>query len=687
MAFFLPRRLNVPIRLLLLSNALFATGVLAAAAMVALKLPLDKVFWFPVGATVVLFGLLLGRVRKLYLVRRVLPFLAVMALAISLVIGRPVLKHRFLSTHPDAWSYCAFSEYVTHHSRAVDFGLPPIEQYACHLKDTRFGTSALLGLIEVLTQRNAATALAPFVILVLANVFAGFAILCRVNRCSGIVSLAAGLFATACSWVPDAVRVGNFDNLLFLAILPHFLARFSLFSGPQKTTRSVLGLVVTTAALFYVYPEGLVITMVLFSPFFFRRTFCDLAKHRSIRAYISFGICVLIIILPYIGVFVAFANSQLHAAETTHPGANLFAGLLSPALLPAIFGLGTEFRATMVSLWNDFLPLTLILLISLALASWWRRNRSLFFSFCCFILFAIWQGGFERYDYGLYKVLFIGSVLWVPAIFYGLQLILRRFERYGWRNLRIPVIVALLVLTFAAKANSWLPINQSIPMKPYEQLSQVQSLLRNHAVLLDCQTDFDQEWAIFFLRDTPLKLRAQRGYMAAQHVLPFMARAKYAEGEPSFVLADRKISGAIWRNGKFSLVARENYLAYQITSGPNSAEEVNGKPFVWIANEPTHFVVDSPRRQNIRFSAEEGWLGGSLPEVDTRVITVDVGEFRRTIITRGTFSLDIPIECGQNIVRIWCEDKPTVSVTPNGDRRVLLFGLLDFRFEPLQVAD
>jgi hypothetical protein len=175
--------------------------------------------------------------------------------------------------------------------------------------------------------------------------------------------------------------------------------------------------------------------------------------------------------------------------------------------------------------------------------------------------------------------------------------------------------------------------------------------------------------------------------MAQQHVLPFMARAKYAVGEPNLVLTDRNISGAIWQNGKFSLVARENYLAYQIKSGPNSAEEVNGKPFVWIANEPTRFVVDSPRRQNMRFSAEEGWLGPSLPKVDTRVITVNVGDFRRTFTTRGTFSLDIPIECGQNIVEIWCEDKPTVTVTPNGDRRVLLLGLLDFRFEPLQVAD
>ena len=40
-------------------------------------------------------------------------------------------------------------------------------------------------------------------------------------------------------------------------------------------------------------------------------------------------------------------------------------------------------------------------------------------AFLDLIILAIWQGRLLQYDYGLYKVLFIGSMIWIPALFRG----------------------------------------------------------------------------------------------------------------------------------------------------------------------------------------------------------------------------------------------------------------------------
>ena len=34
-------------------------------------------------------------------------------------------------------------------------------------------------------------------------------------------------------------------------------------------------------------------------------------------------------------------------------------------------------------------------------------------------MMAIWQGWFQQFDYGLYKILFIGSMIWIPSLFRG----------------------------------------------------------------------------------------------------------------------------------------------------------------------------------------------------------------------------------------------------------------------------
>src|SRR5262249_3739473 len=158
--------------------------------------------------------------------------------------------------------------------------------------------------------------------------------------------------------------------------------------------------------LFYIYPEGMLISAVLFFPFLVWRVVYDVTKHCQVRAYISLFTVVVALAAPYVAIFCSFLISQLGAAGGgLHAGAGIFTGLLSPALLPAMFGLAQEFNGTTFSIWNHLLPWFLILLMTTALFFWWRSDRSLFFCLPFLILFAAWQGVFQRYDYGLFKTL------------------------------------------------------------------------------------------------------------------------------------------------------------------------------------------------------------------------------------------------------------------------------------------
>ena len=96
-----------------------------------------------------------------------------------------------------------------------------------------------------------------------------------------------------------------------------------------------------------------------------------------------------------------------------------FPGLLSPRLLPAMFAFGQEYPGIMWSPHDLVLPIVMLAFIVLGSGIWMRRKKSVVLAFLIVIVMAIWQGWFQQYDYGLYKILFIGSMIWIPSLFRG----------------------------------------------------------------------------------------------------------------------------------------------------------------------------------------------------------------------------------------------------------------------------
>jgi hypothetical protein len=675
----------VPTRLLLACNLFFILVVLTVSVGVTLRIPVRGIAWPLLLVAAVVYACIVPPWRKLGLGWSLIPIVVLLATSLTCSIGTPIRKHYFISTYSDTWSYCAMSEYFKQNSRGTDGGLPPIEQYAVHLKDTRFGTASFLAFLSEMGHANAAWALTPFSIIVLANIFAGFVVLARVWRCTPVCALGAGFFAATCSWIPDVLGVGSLDNLLFLGILPFFLARLSLFVASRKTIRSVAALAITASALIYVYPEGVLLSGAIFGPFILWRIFHDLRLRREFSPYALFAALVIAITAAYLSTFVPFIANQFHSsALALRPGEGFFPGLLSPSALPGSFGLGEEFRARAISWKNAILPVLFVLLILVALRQWWRSQRTLVLSAGLLFFLGIWQGVLAHYDYGMYKVIVAGTSLWIPGLFFGLSLFLRKCSWGESSQFQSCVVFVLLGLALLEKdqAVRTLPIRVRIPMKPFEQLQGLGSVIGGAGVLIDCKSDFDLQWATFYLHDIPIKIAKLRGYLALAHVASVLSRAKYSQAEPRWVLTDEKSSLAVWHNSYFSLVPRAEFLGVEVVAGPSDVETVKGKPFVWIGNIPTSFRVESPRPQTVRFYAENAWLGPSLPTVYTRTMTVRVGSFQKTFEIAQDFSIEVPLQAGQNLVDLRCDNQPQPLTRAGGDTRTLLLGLHDFRFEP-----
>jgi hypothetical protein len=59
----------------------------------------------------------------------------------------------------------------------------------------------------------------------------------------------------------------------------------------------------------------------------------------------------------------------------------------------------------------------------------------------------------------------------------------------------------------------------------------------------------------------------------------------------------------------------------------------------------------------------------------TMTIATDSGFFEQEQITTGQHTLEIPVDGGQNTVRIRVLDVPSIAALPNGDTRPLLLGM------------
>jgi hypothetical protein len=286
----------------------------------------------------------------------------------------------------------------------------------------------------------------------------------------------------------------------------------------------------------------------------------------------------------------------------------------------------------------------------------------------------------------LYKILFIGSLVWIPSLFRG-GTALANFAPTPTR----PFAVALGAIIFFSGAlaqrmeqHAKIPHRQVIPIKWYSELAKLRDKVGNRPVLLVCDNVFsqdyvfDQEWAVYFLRRANLKVPKFFGYLGAKFYEPLMQQAKSTSEPAAFVLIDKRMEGAVWNNQRFSLLELGSQPIVIGVQAPNGLEHVDGKPFVWLGNNATRFLIVSKTAQTATFSAEACVTGPSDPEDKHRRICVSNGDHVWLADASGTLSVEAPLKPDLNFLDITLQGASTVSAQANDDTKAFPLGLWDY---------
>jgi uncharacterized membrane protein (UPF0136 family) len=674
----------IPLRILLSINLIFSTAVVLLSGAAALRIPVRKVS-IPVSAILlglaawVIFRSWRKKPRKSCLV-----LFLVGLITVSCAIWPAIQKKVFVSAFPDTWAYVAFGQYLNDYIRGTEGGLSAIDQFGAALSNSRFGTATLLAYISDLMDRTTAEVLTPWAWLVLWNVFAGIASFCYVSRLSAIPVFGASVFFILCGWLPTAVFVGNLDNALFLSILPFTLVRYRLFAVGKKSFGTIAVLAITIAACFYSFPEGVAIAGIIFLPWLAGQLPRDLSNKRNWKFYGLLLMAFLLLIEPYANTFIHFLQVQFtaigRAAQHPYPGEGYFPGLMTSHLITGIFALGGEafwghYPGVFENVFGLIIATVLIFLLLSGVIRWRRRNRSLIMSLLVVSCLASWQGFLNHYDYGLYKILLIGSVVWIPCVFTGIEAISGSLPRFSKYIVSIGLSGLICISGVAIRnVNVLNDPHQGVRVSVYSGLKHLQKVVDDKPIALICHEDFDQQWAAFFLRNANLTIQRYTTYMAAQ--MPFMVHARASREPPKYVLTDYYAKRALWKNSRLRLLRTDMRPEIVGIDAPNIVEGKD-QNFIWLGNEPTRFYVTSDRDQTGCFTAK-AVPGPSRPEDNLRSVTVRSDKETQSLPVTSSFSCIIRLHTGLNEVDFWCNEQRTILKLGPSDTRTMLVGLQDF---------
>jgi hypothetical protein len=227
------------------------------------------------------------------------------------------------------------------------------------------------------------------------------------------------------------------------------------------------------------------------------------------------------------------------------------------------------------------------------------------------------------------------------------------------------------------------PFREVKPVKWYSDLTDLRQIVRNRPVLLLCDTafdreynDFDQEWAVFFLRHVNLKIPVYYGYLGGFDI--FMQRAKATNEPAAFVLVNGPVEGAVWKNERFSLLKLGTQAKLVGVQGANAFNRVNGRPFVWLGRNTVRLLIVSNNAQTVNFAA---WpTGPSRPEEKHRQILISIGDNAWPVDVSESLSIDVSLKPGLNYLDIRYQDSSTVAAQQfKDDPGTLPLGLWDYR--------
>jgi hypothetical protein len=598
------------------------------------------------------------------------------------VVSRQAWPWPTVSTHPDAWTYWTIATYLTDNVRGVTDNMSLVEQYASHLHATRFASACLLALISYsLGGQSLFMAHTVFYVVCLTTLVLSTGSLCASFGLSLRQSLLAAGATALLGWTMNAIIIGNYDNLLFIALVPAAIGVLVRFHhGALRTGTFGVAGGTLAAALIYTYPEGLALTSVLLLPLGVASIGRLRTERQAWAGYMVAGLLALFLVSPYLSVFVSFLQHQLTLGTASdgvsRPGTGYFLGLLKRGIGPALFALGNEFPGSPVRVYHYFLPVVGSLLA--VLGAWRLRVRHPWFPWVLvpFAGLFIWQNVVSRYDYGTYKVLFCMSWWVFPAMVAGGWWLA---ERWGRPILAMGAAVLLIagvgLQRWSLRAHRVCPPQTAL--SAIAELPAIRFITHDQPVLLSVNSDFEQLWAVAFLKSIPLVLEQPRSYLAMPHVLPGLAKARPAPAHNGlWVLCSGPYPDAIWRNQSHALL--HNPAAFiTAVDNPNDLETLHSQSWVWIAaTRPTVFSIRALHPGRYELGASQVVLGPSAPSEPQRTLEViDAAGTHHMVLDHRRSTIPLSLHAGSNRIAVRSLTLPTVRSLANGDTRELMLGL------------
>jgi hypothetical protein len=454
------------------------------------------------------------------------------------------------SAAPDAWSYLAVADYLSHVARGSEGGLPALHQYASHLMNTRNASSALLAHLAMELHVQADEVLSLFCLLVL------FA------NCSALIAFARTAFEELRPTVSFVLIAGfaapaliiyfsNLDQLLLLPCLP-LVAAIALKAGRGNSlvgSGLALGVLIGAALFAYIEmaPLGLLVAMTFFvSPGISTRVL-------FIRAATTFCAAVAIAALltwPGIALLIAMLKQQYASAQMAiRPGDGMLEGVLFRANVPWIyFGL---------------------IIATLAVGGTWFESRrwSAVIAFAVVATLVLHTVVIERYLYGAYKIATINVWMLCFFVVVGGEHFLNWMQKYSNFEFRKAFSFGpALLLLLSIAGLSWISETKfranGIQQQRYREAITMVDIIGKAPTLISVRDDLANQWSVFYLSGVPVLINPYRIYMAAPHVLPFMKRADRVElADIRYIVTDRddnirtSVTGAlrIWNGQTYSL--------------------------------------------------------------------------------------------------------------------------------------
>jgi hypothetical protein len=670
-----------------LFNLWFSLLVIAAAGAATMRIPIRGVSWLIFISSIciaVVAGILeIGsrrRRQRLFMCF----FLAVpIVLTVTAVDWSSLARGQFVSIFQDAWAYSALGAHLRNPISGFPGSQDLIQQFGESLMSTRFGTAGLLALSAEISGTDTCRSAAIFAFLVLLQAGFGIALFTRILGAGPMLSICAGVFAVAFGWLVEILKIGNWDQFLFISFVPFILTRLRLLTLPTSGRWALVPAGLCLSAATYSYPEGMAIFAVLFAPCLAMRFIRGLNVSRKVGRAIAVGGIVLAVCSIYWPTFVSFLWRQIGAGTGILVAKGVFPGLLSDRWLPAFYGLGEELPNAKWSLFGMAVALSFLFLTAVAFFCWRRRKLGMEFSLLGLLLLAFWQLGLLKYDYGFYKILTIFWPVIIAAIFVGGSRML------GYFGGPMRFIIGCFVLGVFAGAGIKRVENSNYPLwrthrstEPFVNLAEVRPIVQGRPIRLTVDDWFDQEWAYFFLEGLDIRIPDPATHLQYLNS-PALGWKQYQDAQPSeeFVLTERSHGNIVWRNKIFRLANQADPAEILAVNGPSKLGRYQGYPFLWLENVPTTLVVFSKREGEFELTADRCLPGPSRPNDLRRTLVVQTGSTTEEFVASSPLSVRFNAAKGINLLKLSCKEPATTHKLPFAGTGILLIGMKNFQLK------